>query len=179
MTNLLPPNTEPEFFFFQRFRYDFHLVFKCHDETNSFASRSEAAYTRRERQVCDFMHGLQKALGLRRKEMIFFGSTEFGKSNRGHIHLLISFDGLRAKGKTQQIERANELIGSLIERGREGTFQRKIRIGHEPINSGANDQKLMLSYVCKGENEHAYKHFIFPSWIAKSEFETSKKAANI
>jgi hypothetical protein len=111
------------------------------------------------------MHGLQKGLGLRQKEMIFFGSTEFGQTNRGHIHLLISFDGLRAKGKTEQVKKVNGLIGSLIERGRDETFQRRIRIGHEPIKPSDNDQKLMLSYVCKEEVGHAYKHFIIPSWI--------------
>lgn len=165
MTSLLPRNTFPEFYYFKRFTYDFHLVFKCAKETNSFASLSEAAYTRRERQVSDSMHYLQKQLGLRQKEMIFFGSTEFGSENRAHVHLLLSFDRLRAKGKTGMIQRASALMPSSLDNVRCDIFQNRIRIGHEIIRKTKNDQKKMLSYVCKKELGRAYKHFIIPSWL--------------
>jgi hypothetical protein len=88
MTELLPPNTFPEFYHFQRFRYDWHLIFYPHGSKDYFSSGKEAAHSAREGKVRDFLIRLQRRLGLRQREMLFFASTEFGNFGTGHIHAL-------------------------------------------------------------------------------------------
>lgn len=167
MTEFLPPNTIPEFHFFQRFSYDWQLVFYSHDETNPFSSGSEAANNRRERLARDFMNRLQRRIGLRQKEMLFFASTEFGKSEKGHLHVLISFDGLRDKGRGDKIDSSNALINAAVNETREEMFPDSLKIGCDPVGTSEQDQRAVLSYICKKEPGHEYKHcfasrFVYP-----------------
>jgi len=165
MTTILPPNTVPEFHFFKRYRYDWHLVFYCHDDGSFFASQREAAYTKRESQARDFMNRVQRRLGLRQKEMIFFATTEFGDTGNGHLHLLISMDGLRKKCRLDKIEYCTNQISHILDIVRSEIFPTSIKIGYEPILSDEDSQKRLLSYVCKKEDQRDYKHCFYSRCI--------------
>jgi hypothetical protein len=165
MTSLLPANTVPEFHFFQRFRYDWHLVFYSHKENGWFTSQSEAAFTEREGKARDFMNRLQRRLELRQKEMFFFATTEFGDTGSGHLHVLVSLDGLRQKGRLEKMTSCDVRLPQMIEIVRAEMFTQSLKIGCEPIKPEAESQKLLLSYVCKKEHGRDYKHCFYSKWL--------------
>jgi hypothetical protein len=165
MTSLLPANTVPEFHFFQRFRYDWHLVFYSHKENGWFTSQSEAAFTEREGKARDFMNRLQRRLELRQKEMFFFATTEFGDTGSGHLHVLVSLDGLRQKGRVEKMTSCDVRLPQMIEIVRPEMFPQSLKIGCEPIKPEAESQKQLLSYVCKKEHGRDYKHCFYSKWL--------------
>jgi hypothetical protein len=165
MTTILPPNTVPEFHYFKRYRYDWHLVLYCHDDGTFFGSQSEAAYTKREGQARDFINRIQRRLGLRQKEMIFFATTEFGDTGNGHLHLLISMDGLRKKGRLDKVEYCTNQIPHILDIVRSEMFPTSIKIGYESILADEDNQKRLLSYVCKKEDQRDYKHCFYSRCI--------------
>lgn len=167
MTSLLPANTVPEFHYFQRFRYDWHLVFYSHNEGASFSSQSEAAFTQREGQVRDFLNRIQRLLGLRMKEMVFFAATEFGDTGNGHLHVLVSLDGLRQKCRLEKLAICAASFPQAVENVRAEMLPKSLKIGCEPILFDPDSQKRLLSYVCKMEQGRDYKHCFFSRWLNK------------
>jgi hypothetical protein len=165
MTNLLPPNTVPEFYALHQFTYDWHLVVYSHNEGSSFASRSEAAYTKREGLARDFMNRLQRRLGLRQKDLFFLGVTEFGDTQKGHLHLLLSFDGLRKKGRLDKIASSEVAMKAVVSQASKEMFRDRLKVDCETIRSSDDDQRRMLSYVCKKEFGHDYKHCFMSNWF--------------
>lgn len=117
------------------------------------------------------MHRVRRSLKLRQNEFLFFGSTEFGSTERGHLHLLLSFDGLRTKGKTELVEKTNSLMPISVEILSAEVFRDRLRIGCESVAPAAKDQRLLLSYVCKKEAGHEYKHCFFSG--TPKEFQTT------
>jgi hypothetical protein len=162
---LLPSNTVPEFYSMQWFHYDYHLVFYCHDSENFFASTSEAAHNYREGKARDFMNRLQMRLKLRQGEMMYCGTTEFGKAALGHLHILVSFDPLREKQKHDKIKNCRLKIQSQVAAIRKQMFSESIKVGIEKIRDSQQDQQKMLSYVCKIEIGRDYKHCFFSKCI--------------
>lgn len=158
MKNLLPANTVPEFHHFQRLCFDWHLVFYCHNGDASFSSQHESAFTQREGLARDFMNRLQRRLGLRQKEMAFFAATEFGKTGRGHLHILISLDGLRQKNRMEKLAICAASFSRAVEIVHAEMLPKSIKVECESVLSDAKNQKKMLSYVCKIEQGRDYKH---------------------
>lgn len=165
MNILLPPNTIPEFHYFQRFRWDWHLVFYCHNENDPFVNKRESAFTLRENLTRDFMIRLQRRLGLRAKEIVFFASTEFGITQRGHLHVLLSLDRLRSKLAFTKISNSNLIMNSAVDEAREEMFQRRLKINCELISPCEEGQTDILSYVCKNEFGHEYKHCFYSRFL--------------
>jgi hypothetical protein len=165
MTTILPPNTVPEFHYFKRYRYDWHLVLYCHDDGTFFGSQSEAAYTKREGQARDFINRIQRRLGLRQKEMIFFATTEFGDTGSGHLHVLISLDGLRQKCRSEKLKRCSERFPRIVDNVRATMFQSSLKIGCESIMPDDENQQKILSYICKKEYQRDYKHCFYSRCI--------------
>jgi hypothetical protein len=168
MNSFLPANTVPEFHYFQRFRFDWHLVFYSHNENGKFSSQGEAAFTQREGQARDFLNRLQRRLGLRKKEMTFLATTEFGIAGRGHLHVIISLDGLRAKNRKEKLAFCAARFSHAVEIVRADMFPNSLKIGCEPIMPDPESQLRLLSYVCKNEQGREYKHCFFPRWIKKN-----------
>ncbi len=161
MNEFLPANTVPEFHYFQRFCFDWHLVFYCHNEDAMFSSQHEGAFTHREGQARDFMNRLQRRLSLRENEMVFFATTEFGKTGGGHLHILISLDGLRKKGHLEKLVFCAASFPQATEMIRKGMFPKSLKIDCQPITPDIESQNRLLSYVCKKERGQNYKHCFF------------------
>jgi len=161
----IPANTVPEFHFFQRFHFDWEMVFYCHDDDHFFVSSAEAASNYRESKARDFMNRLQRRLRLRQGEMIYFVSTEFGKVGYGHLHLFVSFDPLREKQKHDKLMKCRLTIRSHVAAIKKEMFSASLKIGIKELPNGARHQKRKLSYVCKKELGRDYKHCFFPKWI--------------
>jgi hypothetical protein len=173
MSKLLPENTFPEFHFYQRFTYAWHLIFYDHNEKGYCSIRSEKDYTKREGVARDFLNRLQRRLGLRHKEMIFFASTEFGKFQKGHFHVLISFDRLHGKGAFDKIESSNASMPFSVEELRKHMFPKSMKIKCIPVRSSEENQRNVLSYVCKKEGGHDYKHFFASRFIMSAKALTT------
>jgi hypothetical protein len=164
----LPENTVPEFHFFQRFHFDWEMVFYCHNEDHLFVSSAESAFNYRESKARDFMNRLQRRLRLRQGEMIYFVSTEFGKSGYGHLHLFVSFDPLRKKQKHEKITNCGLKIQSQVAAIKREMFPESLKVGIQKLPAGEQGQKRKLSYICKRETGRDYKHCFFSKWILKA-----------
>jgi hypothetical protein len=170
MNEFLPANTVPEFHSMQRFCFDWHLVFYSHNGNGRFTSQSEAAFTQREGQARDFMNRLQRRLAIRQKEMFFFATTEFGKSGKGHLHILISLDGLRRKNRMEKLTLCATRFPQAVKVVYSEMFPKSLRIDHESIPLDAKSQERILSYICKKERGRDYKHCFYSRWLNKSDF---------
>jgi hypothetical protein len=168
MSNLLPANTVPEFYYFQRFCFDWHLVLYCHNEDSIFASQSEAAFPRREGQARDFLNRIQQRLGFRGKEMLFFAVTEFGSSGSGHLHILLSFDRLRKKDCLGKVAVASLQLPQIVEDVGKKMFPMSLKIKCKRVNPSPRSQTRVLSYVCKKEKGREFKHCFFSRWITRN-----------
>jgi len=113
------------------------------------------------------MNRLQKRLGLRKGELLFIASSEFGECGLGHVHALISFDSLRRKGKIHRFEKCKKIKYAVSDIAIE-MFSNSTRVGIERVKKSAIEQKRKLSYVCKVEFGRDYKHCFFPKWIKAS-----------
>lgn len=162
----LPPNTHPEHHFFQQFRYDTHLMFYCHDETNAFSKPTEVKDSFREGITRDFLNRVRCKLGLRDTELIFLACSEYGKTNVGHVHVLISLDPLRRNERsTRKLALAQERLNKAVADVESEMFKDAIKVTIKTIGSQTSDSTDCLTYVCKIEPGHSYKSFFHPKWF--------------
>ncbi len=97
-------------------------------------------------------------------------ATEFGDTGSGHLHVLVSLDGLRQKGRIEKMTSSPVSLPQMVEIVRAEMFPKSLKIGCEPIKPDAESQKLLLSYVCKKEHGRDYKHCFNSSWLNKVAF---------
>jgi hypothetical protein len=155
----LPENTHPEYYYFSKLNYDWHIILNCHNGRNAFTRKDEAGYTARDGKVQDFMIRLQRLMGLRQNEYAYLAADEYGEFDKPHVHILLSFDMLRVRGKLEKLVKASASMQAAMQHLEKDFMHGSLRITFKPIVQEKEDQKRVTSYVCKKEEGYEYKHF--------------------
>lgn len=118
------------------------------------------------------MENLQnRKFRIKPSEFNWVACEEFGISGDGHVHVLFSFDYLRAKGREDKIPKIDlsEEKGQFFEEALESAnfFWRKLNKNHSTVDfhwSPMWKNEGLVNYFCKIEDGREEKHFKFSKY---------------
>lgn len=187
---------ESEHHHVKNYRYDFQLTLVASDREGWFVRGHEESVKDGKQTISEILEQMRINHGLHKGELIGFGCVEFGKFTRfgegeRHLHLLISFDGLRRKERKADVLKT--ILAAIRASGtpttdKRGKAAREVRymtnLGSfrgllQPVSKGARSQKKAVNYFCKVERDRDFKTFVFPKWFngERREPQQQKKAA--
>ena len=160
--------THPEADFL--WNYSWRGMITIRFESDLYSQGNGPGESRRMNFIRLLMDNLRKKWKLRKKQLYWVASTEFGKSGDAHCHIIFNFHALEIKGKIppdlsnmeEELEESCRYITmNILE-----IFDTFIDLNWKP---SFNDFGL-VSYVCKKESGREYKDFIWSTggdkWIA-------------
>jgi hypothetical protein len=154
-------------------KFDWEGMITIRFESGEYSEDNNAGESRRESLVRLFLNSLRAKWGLRRDDIYWVATTEYGKSGVAHCHILFNFYQLHKKGKTipklhdlgNESEESLKYICDLLDMPKSSAdvdWQPKF------------DNVGLVAYFAKKEEGRDYKHFIWsltPDKIAQFVFE--------
>lgn len=152
------------------------LTLKLH--SLSYSKDDHGGYGRKNRfDFLDlFMENLRnRKFRLKESEFNWVACEEFGNSGKGHVHVLFSFDYLKAKERADKIPKFDfsEEKGDFYRETLESVhfFWRKLSKNHSGVDfhwSPLWENEGLVNYFCKLEDGREEKNFKFSKYWAKS-----------
>ena len=172
-----PTSYRLDSFYCPLYGYKWHGMISLRFEAMPWAANSEYGEQDRKTFAKRMMGCLRREWDLNRNDILWAASTEFGISGKAHIHLIFSFDPIRAKpipipGHQQVEEDLQEAISFLA--SEYGQSANAFDAHYAP----AYYDKGLVAYVCTLEEGQDSKDFIWSKDLTKWRRPTGEEVAN-
>ena len=157
--------THPEAFPLKTFHWEGMITLKFLSYSYFKDDRGGEGRNNRMRFLDSFMFNLRGKFKLSEKDFQWVAAEEFGISDNGHLHVLFSFDALRAKGREDKIPKTefakNGEFQQIAEESK-GFVCQKLGLKPSTVDfhwSEKTKNEGLVDYVCKIEFGRAEKFF--------------------